>query len=60
METRIADLLAGLLLGGANAFSATALVLAALCGLGCIAAQLHSIGLPHIQTCGIGASHVAR
>jgi len=59
METRIADLLAGLLLEAPTPSVRRS-------GIGrslrprCIAAQLHSIGLPHIQTCGIGASHVAR
>jgi hypothetical protein len=37
MDTRLTDLLAGLLLGGANAFGATALVVAAFYGFDCIA-----------------------
>jgi hypothetical protein len=40
MDTRVDGPLAGLLLGVANTFGATALVWAALYGLGCIAATL--------------------
>jgi len=39
MDARITGLLAGLLLGGANAFGATALVSALLYGLACIAGR---------------------
>lgn len=60
METRITDLLSGLLLGGANALGATALVAASLYGLGWIAARLYHVGLPGMQTSAMGAPHVAR
>jgi hypothetical protein len=43
MDTRITDLRDGFLLGGANAFGGTALMLAALYSLGCLAAQLNSL-----------------
>ncbi len=52
MDTRISTLLAGLLLGGAYAFGAVALVSAALYSLGCIALRLHWIGFPRTQSCG--------
>jgi hypothetical protein len=45
MYTRITGSLAGLLIGGANNFGATALVAAASYGLGCIAASLRSFWL---------------
>jgi hypothetical protein len=47
MDTRITGPLAGLLLGGANTFGATALVGAAFYGFGCIAARLRSFWFPH-------------
>jgi hypothetical protein len=57
MDARITDLVAGLLLGGANAFGATALVMAAIYGLGFVGARFRSIDFSANRTCGTEVSH---